>query len=170
MPRTRSGFSLVELVVVVAIVALLAGVVTPRLSQRMAASRDTRRLQDIQRVRDAIEQYHLEHGAYPAANSSATYGGWDVSHDGNFISVLTQEGFLESPPMDPLNDATFHYRYYVYASGSYGCGGSSSFYVLGVRRFETTDFAARNTGYFKCSGRDWGSEFAFVTGGGASYQ
>jgi len=40
--------------------------------------------------------------------------------------------------------------------------------VLGLRAFETADMALKNTGYFQCSARNWGSEFAYVTGGGAS--
>ena len=42
--------------------------------------------------------------------------------------------------------------------------------MLGIKNFESQDFKTKQTGYFKCTGRDWNSEFAFVTGGGASYQ
>jgi hypothetical protein len=40
--------------------------------------------------------------------------------------------------------------------------------VLGIRAFESKEFGAKNKGFFQCAGRDWNSEFAFVTGGGAS--
>lgn len=166
----RRGFTLLELIVVIVILSMLAGTVAPRVSQRIAAARDARRLQDIHAVRDAIEQYYLDTGAYPAANANATYGGWDVSHDGNFIAVLTQSGYLREQPVDPLNTDTHHYRYYVYSAGAYSCVGPGPFYVLGVRAFETADAAAKHTGYFECSGRNWNNEFAYVTGGGASFQ
>ena len=166
-PKT-SGFSLLELVVVISIIALLAGVVTPRVSGRLAMARDARRLADIKAVRDAIEQYREDTGAYPAANTNGSYGGWDVSHDGNFISILVDSGYLREFVQDPINDNTHHYRYYLYNQGSYNCVGPGPFYVLGVRNFETTDFAAKNVGLFSCTGRDWGTEFDWVCGGGAS--
>ncbi|MCC7015127.1 MAG: prepilin-type N-terminal cleavage/methylation domain-containing protein [Planctomycetes bacterium] len=169
-PNRRAGFTLIELIVVVLILAVLAGVLVPRVSNRLASARDTRRMEDITALRDAIEQYFLDEGSYPAASSNASFGGWDVSHDGDLIPNLVKGGYLKEVPADPLNDDTYHYRYYVYSNGSYGCVGSGSYYVLGIKNFETQDFATKNTGYFKCTGRDWNTEFDFVTGGGASYQ
>ncbi len=169
-PHHRRGFTLLELTIVVAILGLLAGVVVPRVSTRLAATRDVRRLQDMQTLLDAIEQYRLDTGSFPAANSNPAFGGWDVSHDGDFVNVLRLAGYLQDLPADPINDDTYHYRYYVYAAGSYSCAGPTSFYVLGIKRFETDAVAARNTGYFQCSGRNWNDEFAYVTGGGASFQ
>ena len=164
----KKGFTLIELVVVIAILAILAGVLVPRVSNHMAAARDARRLIDVKTVREAVERYYLDTGAYPAANTNSSYGGWDVSHDGNFIRVLRDEGYLDDEAFDPVNDATYHYRYYVYNKGSYGCVSGGKFYVLGIRAFESPDFAAKNEGYFECTGRNWGNEFAYVIGGGAS--
>lgn len=164
--RTR-GFSLLELVIVVAVLALIAGVATPRIQARLAVARDARRLADIVRVREAIEQFREDNGRWPGADTNAAFGGWDVSHDGGFIGELVRAGYLEGPARDPRDDATYHYRYHVYPVGAYGCASEEPFYVLGVRAFETADFASRNHGVVQCSGRDWSSEFAFVVGGGA---
>lgn len=169
MPRrTLQGFTLLELVVVISILAILSGVLVPRVTNHVRAARDARRLADIKTVRNAVEQYYLDKGVYPAANTNNALGGWDLSSDGNFIRVLRDEGYMDVDAQDPLNDATYHYRYYVYAKGSFGCVGGQNFYVLGVRNFESAEFAAKNKGYFACTGRDWSSEFAYVTGGGAS--
>src|SRR5262245_37668671 len=166
--RIQRGFTLIELVVVISILAILSGVLVPRVSNHLKAARDARRLADIKAVRSAVEQYYLDKGHYPAANANSAFGGWDVSSDGDFIRVLRDEGYLDEDAQDPINDATFHYRYYVYTQGSYGCTGTSDFYVLGIRSFESDDFAAKNKGFFTCSGRDWTTEFAFVTGGGTT--
>ncbi len=164
------GFSLIELVVVISILAILAGVLVPRVTNHMQSARDARRLADVKTVRNAIEQYYMDKAGYPVPNMNSSYGGWDVSHDGNFISVLVNTGYLEEAPVDPINDATYHYRYYVYTAGSYGCKGNTSYYILGIRNFESADFASKNKGFFRCTSRDWGNEFAYVTGGGAHYQ
>lgn len=170
MPARRRAFTLIELVVVISILAILSGVLVPRVTSHLKSARDARRLADLKAVRTAIEQYRLDRGVYPPANASSTNGGWDVSFDGDFIPVLTEEGYLDEDALDPLNDSTFHYRYYVYARSSYGCVGTQDFYVLGIRNFESSDFAAKNKGFFSCSGRDWNEEFAYVTGGGVDLQ
>jgi type II secretory pathway pseudopilin PulG len=162
----NQGFSIVELVVIVAVLAVLAGVLVPRVSNQMAFSRDERRLADMNRVRHAIDQFYADKGYYPPADQNTSYGGWDVSHDSTFIQALAKEGYLEQDARDPVNDETYHYRYFVYEKGSYGCKGTTRFYVLGIRNFENLSFAERNAGFFECANRNWGSEFAYVTGGG----
>jgi general secretion pathway protein G len=168
MPTRRRAFTLIELVVVISILAILSGVLVPRVTSHLKSTRDARRLADLKSVRAAIEQYRLDRGVYPPANANSTAGGWDVSNDGDFIPVLVQEGYLDEAVLDPLNDSTFHYRYYVYAQSSYGCQGAHDFYVLGIRNFESNEFGAKNRGFFSCSGRNWNEEFAYVTGGGVS--
>lgn len=168
--KAKRAFTLVELVIVISILAILSGVLVPRVTNHMRSARDARRLADIKTIRNAIEQYYMDKGEYPKANTNSAFGGWDVSHDGNFIQSLVDAGYLDKTMVDPRNDSTYHYRYYVYDQGAYGCSGEGQFYVLGIRNFESSDFAAQNRGFFKCSGRNWGNEFAYVTGGGASFR
>ena len=165
---SKAGLTLIELVVILSILAILAGMMIPRVTNRMARTRDTRRLSDIAKIRDAVDQYFLDKGDYPAARHNATYGGWDVSQDGDFIPALVETGYLTEVPKDPINDEAYQYRYYVYSKGSYDCKGDTRFYILGIKAFETAEVAAKNTGYFKCSERDWSEDFAYVTGGGAT--
>ena len=160
----RSGFTLMELVVVVLLLAVLAGALVPRMTDRLAAARDAERLQDILEVRDAIERYHHDKGAYPVMGGN---GNWNQSDEDDFLPVLVREGYLDELAEDPINDASYHYRYYVYDQGTGGCVGPGEFYVLGIRAFETAEFQSEHPGYFKCSNRNWGDEFAWVTGGGA---
>jgi type II secretion system protein G len=171
-PRSsnRNGFSLIELVVVILIMTILAGVIVPQVIDRKSAARDARRLADVRTVRDAIEQFYLDNGSFPAPTKNGRFGGWDVSHDGDCIPSLVEEGYLRQPVNDPVGDDTYHYKYYVYAKNSYGCQGPGDYYVLGVTKFESEKTSADNQGYFKCSGRDWSSNFAYVTGGGASFK
>ncbi len=159
------GFSLVDLVVVLSVAAILAGALVPRVTNRMALARDMRRLADIEGIQAAIGKYRADKGELPAAQQNASYGGWDVSQDGEFIPELVRAGYLKTVPHDPLDDETHNYRYFVYEPGAGGCECEGRFYVIGVRAFETADFALKNKGGYKCANRNWGDEFAFVTGG-----
>ncbi|MEX1026246.1 MAG: type II secretion system protein [Planctomycetota bacterium] len=163
------GFTMIELVVVISILAILSGVIVPRVQDHLKSSRDAERLASIKAIRVAIDQYALDRGSYPRAESNPDCGGWDVSHDGGFVSELREAGYLSDDLVDPINDATFHFRYFLYEKGAYGCTGESPYYVLGVRNFESFEFANQHRGFFRCPGRNWGNEFAFVAGGGASF-
>ncbi len=163
--RSEPGFSLVEAVIVFSILAILAGALVPRVTNRMALSRDMRRLGDMTVLQEAIDKYSADHGHPPVAQQNASYGEWDVSQDGDFIPELVATGYLKETPRDPLNDETYNYRYFVYERGAAGCQCEGAFYVLGIRTFETIDVALRNHGGFRCEHRNWGDEFAYVIGG-----
>lgn len=158
----ESGFSLVELVVVVAILTVLAGVLVPSFGERVARSRDSRRLQDIQTLVRALDDFLMDAAILPEHDKEAGFGGWDTTLDGAFISRLVDQGYLHEPLQDPLNDKDHHYRYYHYKAGTDGI--ESDFYVLGILNFETEAFA-NQTGQWKGDKRDWGDEFAYVVGG-----
>jgi general secretion pathway protein G len=166
----RNGFSLSELAVVILIFAILAGVLVPRVTDRMALSRDAHRLADLRTLRDAVERYFLDKGAYPPATLAKAGDGYDVSTDGDFIPELARTGYLSRPLLDPINDANNYYGYNVFPEGTNGCKGKGKFYVLGIKRFETADYAAAHPGYFKCAHKNWGEDFEYVTGGGAAEQ
>lgn len=168
-PRhARLGFSLLELVITVSIISILAGSVAPSLSRRLSKSRDAQRMADLRTIQEAIELFHVDRGRWPVADGNAAYGNWDVSHDGGFIAELQQAGFMLDDVGDPLDSDLHRYRYKVFPQGSFGCKGFESFYVLGIREFESDAYADANSGFFACDGRDFGDEFDFVTGGGAT--
>lgn len=168
LTRSKQAFTLIELIVVISILAILAGALVPRVTNHMAETRDARRLSDIKGVQSAVEQFCIDKQRYPASKPNTSYGGWDVSNDGDFIPELVQYGYLPEAPRDPTNDSTFFYSYYLYDKGTSGCVGDGKFYVVGIKAFETSAFSTKNKGYFKCADRDWSSELDYVSGGGAT--
>jgi general secretion pathway protein G len=61
----QSGFTLLELMVVVAIIGLLAGYVAPRYFSQLSKSERQTALAQIQAFEKALDQYRLDTGHYP---------------------------------------------------------------------------------------------------------
>ncbi|RTL23370.1 MAG: prepilin-type N-terminal cleavage/methylation domain-containing protein [Burkholderiales bacterium] len=59
------GFTLIELIVVMAIVALLASIAAPRYFQSLQRSKETALLSSLNTMRDAIDQFAADKGRYP---------------------------------------------------------------------------------------------------------
>ena len=68
--RDRSGFSLVELVVVVLIMGILAAVAAPRMFDKMNDAQISSTKQSLAVVRSAIDLYRVEKDGYPADPSA----------------------------------------------------------------------------------------------------
>jgi prepilin-type N-terminal cleavage/methylation domain-containing protein len=160
--RGRRGFTLIELVIVVAIMVTLAGVIVPVVGDRLKRARDARRLQDLKTVVGAIDNYLYDNGVLPNHDTEAGSGGWDTTQDGSFITQLVSAGYLTEHLRDPLNDATHHYRFYHYPAGFAGI--PADFYVVGILNFETTAYAGQ-TGSWSGPTYDWTTVFAYVAGG-----
>ncbi|MBF1994352.1 type II secretion system major pseudopilin GspG [Serratia symbiotica] len=64
--RRQQGFTLLELLVVLMIIALLAGFVGPRLFSQVDQAKDKTALNQMKSLSDALSQYRLDVGQYPS--------------------------------------------------------------------------------------------------------
>ncbi len=70
----RSGFTLVELVVVVLVLGILAAVAGPKMFDTATEARSSGTRQSLAVIRDAIEIYRSQYGVYPGTgNNEATF-------------------------------------------------------------------------------------------------
>ncbi len=68
-PRTAaSGFTLIEVMVVVAILAILAALVVPRIMDRPDEARIIKAKQDIRAIESALQLYRLDNFHYPTTD------------------------------------------------------------------------------------------------------
>ena len=64
--KKRTGFSMIELVIVVVIIGIIAAIAIPRMSRGSAAAADSAVASNLAVLRNAIDLYHTEHqGVYP---------------------------------------------------------------------------------------------------------
>ncbi|WP_201450025.1 type II secretion system protein [Hydrogenophaga sp. PBL-H3] len=86
MKRPR-GFTLIELMVVMAIVATLLTIVTPRYFAHLEHAKETALRQTLAVTRDAIDKYLADNDRYPAT-----------------LDELVDKRYLRSLPTDPITD------------------------------------------------------------------
>ncbi len=66
--RNVSGFTLIEVMVVVAILAILAALVVPRIMDRPDEARVIKTKQDIRAIERALQLYRLDNFQYPSTD------------------------------------------------------------------------------------------------------
>ena len=64
-PRRRAGFTLIELIMVMAIVALLVSITTPRYLLSLQRAREASLRSSLQTLRAAIDQYTADRARHP---------------------------------------------------------------------------------------------------------
>ena len=84
--RDERGWTLIELVVVMAIIAVLAGLAVVGTRNAVLLSREATLKEDLFRMRDAIDQYYADKGKYPAD-----------------LQALVTDQYLREVPIDPVS-------------------------------------------------------------------
>lgn len=101
-PLRQEGFSLLEVMVVLVIIGLIAGLVTVNVRSRMIVAKQNAAKAEIATLADALDTYYTIEGRYPSNDE-----GLDALAES---TEQLSEPLIESIPRDPWNN-TYEYIY-----------------------------------------------------------
>ncbi|MGD9129045.1 MAG: type II secretion system protein GspG [Candidatus Woesebacteria bacterium] len=106
---SRLGFTLIELVVVVGIIAFLAAFALVTFSNSGKKSRDSKRRVDLQTVRQALVMYRADAGTYPVVTCNSGLSACLLNYSAGGYSMSS---YISEPVIDdPKNNAPYFYTY-----------------------------------------------------------
>jgi general secretion pathway protein G len=84
----RRGFSLIELMIVMTLIIILAGMGLSLYTNSVTRAKEAVLKEDLFRMRDALDQYYADRNRYPAA-----------------LDALVTDGYLRAIPVDPFTES-----------------------------------------------------------------
>lgn len=87
--RKKSGFTLIELMVVLAVIATLLTLALPRYYSGLEKSREAVLQQNLALLRETLDKFYGDRGQYPTA-----------------LDELVSNKYLRSMPVDPITDSS----------------------------------------------------------------
>lgn len=131
--RKQTGFTIVELLIVIVVIAILATISIVAYSGIQARARDSKRTNDIAQIKKALLAYDAIHGGvvrpgvsgYAKPSGEPSMAGWDVSTSASWLIFLrSSNGNMPVDPVNVLDDTTSInastnrlYAYYCYNAG-----------------------------------------------------
>jgi general secretion pathway protein G len=88
MNGKKTGFTFIELMVVMAIVALMLSIALPRYFSGLERAKEAVLKEDLFTMRDAIDDYYVDKGQYPHS-----------------LKVLIEDRYLRAIPPDPITES-----------------------------------------------------------------
>jgi general secretion pathway protein G len=131
--RDRSGFTLIEIMVVIVILGLLAALVVPKLIGRTEEAKKTQARIQIKNIEQALGLFKLDNGFFPATDQGIE-ALVKIPDAGRVPKNYRKDAYMDRVPKDPWGNA------YVYLSpGTHGDYDISSYGADGAAGGEGED-------------------------------
>jgi len=108
--RLRDAFTLIELLIVVAIIAILAAIAVPNFLDAQVRAKVSRAYGDIRSQRLALEAYRVDNDAYPCS--------YNAPLQPRLSELSTPIPYISSCPFDPFTYINGRPLYYHYVSAT----------------------------------------------------
>lgn len=109
---SRKGFTLIEILIVVAIIAILASVVLIGLGPTQQSGRDARRLSDLHEIQNGLELFYNKCGYYPGTAPAGVCANGATAGFNEMATNLVAAGIgVNTVPKDPTNSGTHIYYF-----------------------------------------------------------
>lgn len=126
--RTGWAFTLIELLIVVAIIGILAAIAIPNFQNARVRATIAKVQGDIRALTNAVEMYSVDHGKYPDDGQLTgvpwTMNNWHLTSPISYIATIPKDPFLKGTEAGGSTDGIEEYWYTSYDGyGAYRAAG-----------------------------------------------
>ena len=111
----RKGFSIIELIVVIAVIGILATIIIILVSSARTRGRDARRERDAHEIRTALGLYASDHDDYPTSNNPYPI---TITGQDDISQALVSSKNISVMPTDPNGQPPNVYTYTAENNGN----------------------------------------------------
>jgi prepilin-type N-terminal cleavage/methylation domain-containing protein len=119
----QKGFTIIELLIVIAIIAILAGLVLNNFQGAQAKARDTQRITKIRALHTKLEEFYNEANGYPAsALADPNFPGMDAQANtdprgGTLTNTIVADNAAMLAATAPVTGSGNEFKYVTYPTG-----------------------------------------------------
>ena len=147
MHKNKRGFTIVELLIVIVVIAILAAISIVAYNGIQQRGRMATRASDVSSIQKALEIYRADNGVYPAALATTaanlptgfagSYGcvtcyAYSVSTNSSWLKTMLDANTISQAIKDPINNNSNFYTYWTSDTGWPANGCTGPFYILVV--------------------------------------
>lgn len=141
MLHDKRGFTLLELIIIMVILGVLAGLISGNLLNSLKKGRDSQRKSDLAQVKNALELFYEDMGEYPKFAIT-----WEGKLCQTSACGANEKVYMYKLPKDPKNP-TLSYSYNTDANGTY-----YRLYSCLENPEQVLNTVSTNNGSFTCAG------------------